>query len=128
MHHHCPRGRDGARRAGGKLQQVLSQLNRAQPELLEFFELPSDESCHRIVELVPGEASEVASENAPQGAPPQLWCYNRPAPHVEVAGRTEGRMGPGMYATLQGTASQSSSVALCTLLATASPSRCFVRA
>ena len=43
----------------GKLQQVLSQLNKSQPELLEFFELPSDESCHRIVELVPGEASAI---------------------------------------------------------------------
>ena len=73
----------------GKLQQVVSQLHRAQPELLEFFEIPSDESCHRIVELVPGEASEVASENAPQGA----WRW-RDVPRAT--------WGPGMYATLQG--------------------------
>ena len=86
----------------GKLQQVVSQLHRAQPELLEFFELPSDESCHRIVELVPGEASEVASENAPQGAPPtvgatpglpRMWRW-RDVPRAA--------WGPGMYATLQG--------------------------
>ena len=90
----------------GKLQQVVSQLHRAQPELLEFFEIPSDESCHRIVELVPGEASEVASENAPQGAPqgappsvgatpglPRVWRW-RDVPRAT--------WGPGMYATLQG--------------------------
>ena len=86
----------------GKLQQVVSQLHRAQPELLEFFEIPSDESCHRIVELVPGEASEVASENAPQGAPPtvgatpglpRMWRW-RDVPRAA--------WGPGMYATLQG--------------------------
>ena len=70
----------------GKLQQVVSQLHRAQPELLEFFELPSDESCHRIVELVPGEASEVASENRVR-----RW---RDVPRAT--------WGPGMYATLQG--------------------------
>ena len=70
----------------GKLQQVVSQLHRAQPELLEFFEIPSDESCHRIVELVPGEASEVASENRVR-----RW---RDVPRAT--------WGPGMYATLQG--------------------------
>ena len=86
----------------GKLQQVVSQLHRAQPELLEFFEIPSDESCHRIVELVPGEASEVASENAPQGAPPSVGA----TPGLPRVWRwrdvPRATWGPGMYATLQG--------------------------
>jgi hypothetical protein len=86
----------------GKLQQVLSQLNKAQPELLEFFEVEDSDESHRIVELV--ALSNVASENAPQpqGAPaspgassdlPCAWRW-RDVPRAS--------WGPGMYATLQG--------------------------
>ena len=85
----------------GKLQQVLSQLNRAQHELLEFFEVQPDES-HRIVELAPEALANVASEDAPQGAStqsgaspdlPRAWRW-RDVPRTS--------WGPGMYATLQG--------------------------
>ena len=85
----------------GKLQQVLSQLHRAQPELLEFFEVSSDES-HRIVELVPEGRSNVASEGAPQAASPSP----NTSPDLSRAWRwrdvPRSSWGPGMYATLQG--------------------------
>ena len=80
----------------GKLQQVVSQLNRAQHELLEFFECQPDDS-HRIVELAPD-----ASENPPQGTSthsgaspdlPRAWRW-RDVPRTS--------WGPGMYATLHG--------------------------
>ena len=94
----------------GKLQQVLSQIGKAQPELLDFFEVQSDES-HRIVELVPEALPDVASEAppnvaSPPGAPtspgaapdlptdlPRAWRW-RDVPRAA--------WGPGMYATLQG--------------------------
>jgi len=80
---------------------VLSQLRKAQPELLRFFEVGSDD-CQRIVELVPEALSNSASGSAPQGvsAPPgaspdlpRAWRW-RDVPRPS--------WGPGMYATLQG--------------------------
>lgn len=90
----------------GKLQQVLAQLSRAQPELLEFFEVAPEEG-HRIVELVALQAAPSAEggapESAPRGAPtnpptssadlPPAWKW-RDVPRAS--------WGPGMYATLEG--------------------------
>jgi len=80
----------------GKLQQVLSQLSRAQPELLEYFELPSDESCHQIVELVPDPPPSEGPPPMPSAAgasSARLWRW-RDVPRSS--------WGPGMYATLLG--------------------------
>ena len=84
----------------GKLQQVVAQLSKAQPELLAYFDVPHDESCHRIVELVlPRLALEGCSaaqaadteDVAPAAAPAAGW---RDVPRAS--------WGPGMYATLEG--------------------------
>ena len=64
------------------------QLSKAQPELSAYFDVPTDESSHRIVELVPDIWLKDASLDAPHG-----WRW-RDVPRSS--------WGPGMYATLEG--------------------------
>ena len=92
----------------GTLQQLASQISRSQPELLEYFDAPSDESCHRIVKLsstlVPDTAlseavsggtshgTSLGTSSSPGASPPHAWWW-RDVPLSR---------GGGMYATLQG--------------------------
>ena len=74
----------------GKLRQVVAQLAKSQHELLKCFDIPKDDSCNRIVELLPESTPESAAES-PGVSPVWKW---RDVPRA--------LWGAGMYANLKG--------------------------